>query len=113
MKAQSEQEVILKSEMPGDRVTGTKTMYDVSGFEVFWRNFLAGASRSLGGIVFYVIFMVVLLNIFMSVAWPKIQPLIESYTNALSSLNSISSPSNTATPSVDDLQKALQQLQQR
>ena len=47
---QQEKEAIVRSESTEDRVTITRTMYDAGSFEIIWRNFLAGASRAMGGI---------------------------------------------------------------
>ena len=62
-----------------DQITKKKTIYDVGVFEIFWRNFLAGFARSLGGYILYIIFIFVLGNVVVTVLWPKIQPLVDEF----------------------------------
>lgn len=61
-----------------DQVTETKTMYDVSKWEIFWRNFLAGAARALGGILVQALFLIVVVNLFMNQVWPVLKPLLNT-----------------------------------
>lgn len=72
-----------------DKVTDTKTMYDVSLKEVFWRNIIAGAGRAIGGLIFQILFLVVIANLFMQFVWPILGPVVEtlqSTTNTLQQL---------------------------
>ncbi|PIR61376.1 MAG: hypothetical protein COY81_04320 [Candidatus Pacebacteria bacterium CG_4_10_14_0_8_um_filter_43_12] len=60
-----------------DQISKTKTLYEVGAWEIFWRNFLAGASRTIGGLVIYLAVLYVLSNIFIAYVWPVIQPVFQ------------------------------------
>ena len=71
---------------PGpDRLTKTKSIYDAGAGEIFWRNFLAGFSRSLGMIFVYFLFLVASGYVFLQLAGPMLGPLL----NNLSSITSL------------------------
>jgi hypothetical protein len=72
-----------------DEITATKTIYDVSKWEVFWRNLIAGAGRALGGIVLQAIFLLIVVNLFMSQVWPILQPIMESLQTTSQTLQDI------------------------
>jgi hypothetical protein len=59
-----------------DTVTDSKTIFDVSLSEVFWRNVVAGAGRALGAIILQAIFLIVIVNLFMKQVWPIIEPIL-------------------------------------
>lgn len=61
-----------------DQVTKTKTIYDVSASEIIWRNFLAGISRAVGGMVVYFLVAFLLGHVFLTFVWPILEPSIES-----------------------------------
>lgn len=69
----------------------TRSIYDASASEIFWRNFLAGASRSLGGIIFYLIFILIIGSIFLRYLTPIITPLMNQLNTISGSLNKIPS----------------------
>jgi hypothetical protein len=73
----------LAEEAPADRITKTKTLYDVSLFQIFLRNFVAGLSRALGGIILYLAMVGVATYLFILYAWPQIKPMVGSYQNML------------------------------
>lgn len=75
-----------------------KGIYQTGAGEIFWKNFLAGFSRALGGIVIYLVFLAVLSLIFLNFALPKIMPMISSYTNLLNSVSNTKPGSNPAFP---------------
>lgn len=83
-----QQELIVKSEDGGDRVSKTKTIYDAGVGEIIWKNFLAGFSRGVGGIFVYLIFLFVISGIIFNVVLPKLMPQITSYMNLFNSLGS-------------------------
>lgn len=85
-----EKELEIKGMEKGDRVSKTKTVYDVGAGEIFWKNFLAGFAKSLGGIFVYIIFLLVFGWIFYSFALPKITPFLNSYLNLFNSLGGTS-----------------------
>ena len=50
------------------------------------KNFVAGASRALGSIVIYLLFLGVMFVIFSTFIWPRLEPYVTTYTNAMESL---------------------------
>jgi hypothetical protein len=73
-----------------DQLTDTKSIYNVSKWEIFWRNFIAGMGRALGAIILQAIFLLVIVNLFMNQVWPVIQPILqmmETTTQSLEQLN--------------------------
>lgn len=101
----------------GDLVAPQKSLFAASAGEIFWRNFLAGASRAFGAIVVYLIFLV-LMGIFMSqVVLPQILPLLGPLNAAFCTINSLNTtdmiaPTNTSNTDLDaDLLNQLQLLQ--
>jgi hypothetical protein len=100
-----EKELIVKSEDGGDRVSKTKTIYDAGPGEIIWKNFLAGFSRSIGGIFVYILFLFIFSGIVINVVLPKLMPLITTYTNIFKSL----SPASNAKPGSIDLLNLIKQ----
>jgi hypothetical protein len=100
-------ELIVKSEDGADQVSKTKTIYDVGAFEIFWRNFLAGLSRSLGGILVYLTLLIIFGGVFFNIILPKFMPVINTYMNVFKSLETISNakPGSVTIPENIDLQK--------
>lgn len=72
-----------------DKVTQEKTIYQVSYSEVFWRNFVAGVARALGGLIFQILFLVIVANLFMAYAWPYVQPVLTTLSTVSESLQSL------------------------
>ena len=99
---QAKQESVVQSEDKRDRVSKTRTLFDAGPVEIFWKNFLAGASRALGGIIFYLIFLFLVGVVFMQIIWPRIQPLLDRFFNITESLQQmqqgIQLPSNLQLP---------------
>lgn len=107
-----EKELIVKSEEKEDFISKTKTIYNAGFGEIFWKNFLAGISRSLGGIFVYIVFLFIFSGIFLNIILPKIMPSIESYTNLIKSFGTINNPkqgTGIVLPQNFDLQKILGQ----
>lgn len=84
-----------------------KGIYNAGAGEIFWKNFLAGFSRALGGIFVYLIFLAVVGLFFINFALPKLMPMIESYTNFLNSVSNMKSAPASITP--ENLQNLLGQ----
>jgi len=72
-----------------DRINGNKSLYDASYSEIFWKNFLAGASRSLGGIIIYALFIFGVFGLMIRFFAPLITPALEQLNNVSGSLNRI------------------------
>ena len=107
-----ERELVIKSEDKEDLVSKTKTIYDTKASEIFWKNFLAGFSRSLGGIFVYIIFLLIFSGVFVNFVLPKLTPLINNYLNIFNSLGPISNPkpgTDIILPQNLDLQKLFKQ----
>lgn len=74
---------------PADRFSPTKSIYEASGSEIFFKNFLAGFGRALGGIFIYLVFIGITLYFFINTALPQIQPFIDEYRQAVQGINSL------------------------
>lgn len=78
-----------------DQLTDDKNLYNISAGEVMWRNFLAGMSRALGGMLIYFLVIIVLTNVFLSSIWPSISPTFDKFfeaTDLLKQVNSLQRP---------------------
>lgn len=69
-----------------DQIDETKNLYTISAGEIMWRNFLAGMSRTLGGLVIYFLVLIIISNVFMQFVWPVIAPTIQTLGNTNSLL---------------------------
>jgi hypothetical protein len=77
-------------EAPEDRTGKTRTLYDAGAGEIFWKNFLAGASRALGALFLYVILTFVFGFLIAQLVWPKLAPLVTQLTSAVGALQNTS-----------------------
>lgn len=105
-------ELVIKSENKTDLVSKTRTIYEAGSGEVFWKNFLAGFSRGLGGVFTYLIFLVIISVVFVNFVLPKLLPSITGYMNILKSAGSVSNTkpgSGSIIPENLDIQKLLGQ----
>lgn len=75
--------------MQANEVKKSRSIYDATAGEIFWRNFLAGASRSLGGIIFYLIFILIIGSVFIRYLTPILSPLLDQLNTISGSLNRI------------------------
>jgi hypothetical protein len=90
-------QAVAKSEAKEDRLGDIKTLYNVSGWSIVWRNFLAGFSRAIGGIFIYLIFAALSFYIFMQTVWPQLEPFVTGYTNLMNTVSGTPAPNNTST----------------
>lgn len=67
-----------------------KSIYTASSGEVFWKNFLAGFGHALGGVVVYLLLLVVVYFLFMSYVMPKLAPVIATMNSFAKSIESLS-----------------------
>ena len=81
-----ESKILTKSELPQDRFTDTRTIYDAKWIEIFGRQFLAGFARGLGGMFVYLTFIVILFFVASRFLLPRIQPLIDTLETSISVL---------------------------
>ena len=99
---QTPPEQIVTSEHPADRVGKTKTIYQMSAWSIFWRNFLAGFSRSLGGIIIYLIFLGIIGYYSYQTLLPRLLPILQSYTTMMQSLTNQGRPSSSSEQIMDN-----------
>jgi hypothetical protein len=69
-----------------DQINETKNLYNISTGEIIWRNFLAGMSRTLGGLVIYFLLAFLLGQVFLALIWPVIAPTVQTLGNTNSLL---------------------------
>ena len=81
--------VDITSANPDDRLSKSKTLYDASTSEIILKNFLAGFSRTLGGLVLYFLFVFILGAFFVRFALPIITPFLNQLNTINSSLQKI------------------------
>lgn len=55
-----------------------RNLYTVSAGEIFWKNFLAGFSRALGGMIIYLILFALAAYFFSQYLLPQLDPLFSS-----------------------------------
>ncbi|OGG08878.1 hypothetical protein A2154_04105 [Candidatus Gottesmanbacteria bacterium RBG_16_43_7] len=72
-----------------DRVGKTKTLYDAGWGEIFFRNLLAGISRSLGALAVYLLFLFLVSFVFMQLVLPKLAPFLNHYVSISESIKSL------------------------
>lgn len=98
--------------MEPDQLNQTKSIYEASAGEIFYKNFLAGFGRALGGIFIYLVFFGISTYIFVTTVLPTIQPFIDEYRQAVQGLNSMSKTIIPSTGSdVNQYQQFIKDLQ--
>lgn len=103
-------QAVVNSIEPDDRFKVNKTIYDVSAFEVFGRNFLAGMGRALGGIAIYFFFLGIISYGFIQYLYPQIKPFIDEYRQAMDSINQLQKTTQPGTSLDPQYQRFLQDL---
>ncbi|MBI2010537.1 MAG: hypothetical protein HYS86_05200, partial [Candidatus Chisholmbacteria bacterium] len=83
-----------------------RNLYTVSSGEIIWKNFLAGLSRALGGMIIYLILLGVIAYAASQYLLPQLEPL-------LSSLQMLTNPQTLqpGTQNPQQLEQLLRQLQ--
>lgn len=80
-----------------EKVTKTKTIYEAGYTEIFFRNFLAGMSRTIGALFVYFVFLFLIGVVFRQLVLPKLLPFLNNFLNitqSLKSINQIKPPGN-------------------
>lgn len=72
-------------------ITKGRTQYDASVWEIFWRNFVAGSSRTMGSIFVYIVIVLFGSFIFYQIVWPQLVPVISGLTKTLESVGKVPS----------------------
>jgi hypothetical protein len=79
----NQNQATTQSEHPEDQINSLNTLYSVTGFEIIWRNLLAGMSRALGNLIVYFIVLGIVVNLFLTYAYPHIKPFIDEYRQVI------------------------------
>ncbi|HUC94495.1 MAG TPA: hypothetical protein VMR19_00620 [Candidatus Saccharimonadales bacterium] len=95
----------LKGEDKGDIVSKTKTLYDASPAEIFWKNFLVGFGRGLGGVFIWLILLFIAGILFINLVLPKLMPSITNFENLLKPTPNTQSESGSTIPVDLNIQK--------
>ena len=98
-----------------DWIGNSKTIYDVPAGEVFWRNFVAGMGRALGGVLMYFVFVYVIYSLFVNFLLPVVSPYLEGYMDALNlftSSDEVQTGQGGAQPNQQQINNFLQQFGQ-
>jgi hypothetical protein len=66
-----------------------KTLYDASALEIIGKNFLAGFSHALGGVIIQIGFFVVLGYFATIYLWPQIQPMMNLLSRSVESMEQL------------------------
>lgn len=69
-------------------------LYSSSYTSIIFRNFLAGFARTLGGIIVYFIFLLILARLFATYVLPEIEPLITTLEQLVELQTTMSDPGN-------------------
>lgn len=72
-----------------DQISPGKSIYEAGSGEVFWKNFLAGFGRALGGMFVYLILLVIVYFLFMTYVMPKLTPFLTIMANLSNSLQNL------------------------
>lgn len=94
-----------------------KSLYSASWASIFFRNFLAGAAKALGGIIMYILFLYLIARVVSTYVLPQITPLIDTLQTLVQlqsqQQNQLQAPGAGAiqvTP--EQIDQAIKQLQQ-
>ena len=93
---------------PQEQASGSKSMYDVGAFTIFYKNFITGLARSLGSVVIWCLFLFLLAQVFTQVIWPKLEKPYQQYLKTIESITQLSQP--TVSLDQQSLQQTLNQL---
>lgn len=64
-------------------------LYSASYREIFFKNFLVGFARGLGGIVVQILFLVILFQLYQQVLQPQLGPLLDTLMNSIQRLENL------------------------
>jgi hypothetical protein len=92
-----------------------KTLYNSSYPAVFFRNFLAGFARALGGLFIYLIFLAISLYSFAKYIYPEIKPIISSFEKISQFQNNFQPGQTGTTPQLNsnEVKEFLNQFQKQ
>ena len=74
------------NEHPDDRVGKEMNIYNVSWWQVFSRNLVAGMGRAIGGLIVSAAVFIVVGFVLSQTVLPMMQPLIDTYMRSLETL---------------------------
>src|SRR3989338_9062663 len=75
---------------PADQATPLTTIYQVSGWQIFWRNFLAGFSRAFGSLILYFVVFFVIAGLANYYLMPYLKPLVGTLSQTFETINQLS-----------------------
>lgn len=86
-RSQSEEQItknyfFAKLSLPMKELPAEHSLYNVSSWEIFWKNFLVGFSRAVGGFLVQLAFLIFAYYSFVNVVLPKIQPFVNAFISA-------------------------------
>lgn len=88
---QAQTQTVVRDEHSDDTMGKTRTLYDASAFEIFWRNLFSGMARGLGSVIIWLMFILLMGYVFTSIIWPQVQPVFNDYRNLLNTFSSMQS----------------------
>jgi hypothetical protein len=71
-----------------------KSLYEVGYNEIFWKNFLVGFARGLGGLATHLVLLVIVYLFFLYVVLPKFQPLINMMEKTQQNMEKLQNPTS-------------------
>lgn len=84
------------------------SLYTASYTDIFFKNFLIGFARGLGGFAVNIVFLIFIYYSFMYFVMPKIEPFLNAFVKAQETIGKISNPSGLFDGFFQDDQKQLQ-----
>ncbi|MEO8581888.1 MAG: hypothetical protein ABI425_04940 [Patescibacteria group bacterium] len=68
------------------------SLYTNSYWDIFWKNFLVGFARGLGGLATYLILLVIVYYAFLALVLPKISPFLTAFQKTQDNLERLQNP---------------------
>lgn len=63
------------------------SLYNSGYWDIFWKNFLVGFARGIGGLAVQGVFLIILYYSFVTIVLPKIQPFLDAFISAQQSVS--------------------------
>lgn len=81
---------VVQSTDRQDAVGGVDTIYSASMGSVVWRNFIAGASRAVGGLFIQTIGIIVFIALLQAFVAPQLAPIMDMFARSTQTLENLS-----------------------
>ncbi len=95
------------ADQKSDQFSATKTLYDASVMSIFWKNFVAGFARALGGMIIWLVLILFSGFLFANYVWPQIHPFLTSYQQLFESFSALPSSSTGAVTNPNNAVKTI------